>query len=151
MFEFKDRKWNYLYRGKRLGNKEWCVGNLVLSDDADEDYRAIIIPMVGSRMFSNGNADESCHIGFEKWYQVDNATICRCTGKTDKIGKLIWENDIVRADNGNLYRAFWQDKYKQFSWQCVKSDMLPRNLWSIRGCEIEIVGNIFDNPELITQ
>lgn len=151
MFEFKDCKWNYLYRGQRLGNKEWCVGNLVLSDDADEDYRAIIIPMVGSCMFSNGNADEGCHIGFEKWYQVDNATICRCTGKTDKIGKLIWENDIVRADNGNLYRAFWQDKYKQFSWQCVQSDMLPRNLWSIRGCEIEVFGNIFDNPELITQ
>lgn len=85
--------------------------------------------------------------------EVDPSTICQCTGLKDKNGKLIWENDIVRDDNGNLYKAFWQDRYYQFSWICVKSDKLPIgakwDFWSIRSYEIEVIGNIFDNPELL--
>ena len=86
-------------------------------------------------------------------FEIDIATLCACTGLKDKNGKLIWENDIVRDDNGNLYKAFWQDRYYQFSWICVKSDKLPIgakwDFWSIRSYEIEVIGNIFDDPELL--
>lgn len=141
----------YLYRAKRMYNREWVEGNLVWSDDADDDYKAIIIPTIGSNMFTKEGTNVD--LGFEKWYRVDPSTICQCTGLKDKNGKLIWENDIVRDDNGNIYKAFWQDRYYQFSWICVKSDKLPIgakwDFWSIRSYEIEVIGNIFDNPELI--
>ena len=141
----------YLFKAKRIDNGEWVEGNIILSKDVDEEYKAIIIPLVNSNMFTRESYNED--LGFENWYKVDQSTICQCTGLKDKNGNLIWENDIVRDDNGNLYKAFWQDRYYQFSWICVKSDKLPIgakwNFWSIRNYEIEVIGNIFDNPELI--
>ena len=65
----------YLYRAKRIDNGEWVEGNLVWSDDADNDYKAIIIPSVNSNMFTRGGARGD--LGFENWYRVDPSTICR--------------------------------------------------------------------------
>lgn len=85
--------------------------------------------------------------------EVKKDTICQCTGLKDKNGKLIWENDIVRDEHGNFYKAFWQNNYYQFSWICVKSDVfligVKWDLWSFRSFEIEVCGNIFDNKDLL--
>lgn len=87
-----------------------------------------------------------------KW-ACDAKTLCQCTGLKDKNGKLIWENDIVRDKEGNCYKAFWQNNYYQFSWICVKSDIFQIgtkwDLYIWRSYEIEVIGNTFDNPELL--
>lgn len=86
-------------------------------------------------------------------YEVDPSTICQCTGLKDKNGKPIWENDIIRDEYGNLYKVFWQNNYYQFSWICVKSEIFQVgtkwDLCVMRSFEIEVVGNIFDNLELL--
>ena len=133
----------YLYRAKRTDNGKWVEGHLVF-DDIDNQYRIAVQREYSTGTFYGAQAP-----------RVKRDTICQCTGLKDKNGKLIWENDIVRDDNGNLYKAFWQDRYYQFSWICVKSDKLPIgakwDFWSIRNYEIEVIGNIFDNPELINE
>lgn len=84
---------------------------------------------------------------------IDRTTLCQCTGLKDKNGKLIWENDIVKDERGNLYKAFWRSNYYQFSWVCVKSEIFQIgtkwDLWSIKSYEIEVIGNRFNNPELL--
>ena len=130
----------YIYKAKRLDNGEWVEGYL-------------------SYPFCTKKGNESYYfyakdsLGFFCRCVVDASTICQCTGLKDKNGNLIWENDIVRDEHGNFYKAFWQNNYYQFSWVCVKTDVFSIgakwDLWSIKGFEIEVIGNIFDNPELL--
>ena len=141
----------YLYRAKRTDNGEWVEGNLVWSDDADDDYKAIIIPTTDINMFTRGGARGD--LGFENWCRVDPSTICQCTGLKDKNGKLIWENDIMVA---HLDDKFPEDTtYTRVVWDnngfCTKEqgseDISPLDKFDQE--YFEVCGNIFDNPELL--
>lgn len=135
----------YLFKAKRIDNGEWVQGSLVY-DNRDEMYRIIIdIHYSTGTCLTTDNAPK-----------VDASTICQCTGLKDKNGKLIWENDVVRVygdtdDFGNnlyyFYKVVWNkdlccwwlsDIYTQedeYLYICLKG--------------IDVIGNIFDNPELL--
>ena len=141
----------YLYRAKRTDNGEWVEGNLVWSDDADDDYKAIIIPTTDSNMFTRGGARGD--LGFENRCRVDPSTICQCTGLKDKNGKLIWENDIMVA---HLDDKFPEDTtYTRVVWNnngfCTKEqgseDIQPLDKFDQE--YFEVCGNIFDNMEML--
>ena len=151
----------YLYRAKRTDNGEWVEGNLVWSDDADDDYKSIIIPTTNSNMFTKGGSRGD--LGFENWCRVDPSTICQCTGLKDKNGKLIWENDIVKKEFYTDYDAFANSeeyigvvKYEDCAW-CVSYERDGHRCNSPIFMAMEyhdaehfnVIGNIFDNPELL--
>lgn len=134
----KDR---YLYKAKTC-NGEWVTGQYVKGLDMyAKEVHLIFEPT--KIFYSSGETDG--------WSEIDPTTICQCTGLKDKNGKLIWENDIVRDEYGNFYKAFWQNDYYQFSF-CAKTGVFPIgskwNLWSFKSFEIEVIGNVFDNNDL---
>lgn len=122
----------YLFRGKRIDNGEWVEGYL-------------------SYPFCTKKGNESYYfyakdsLGFFCRCVVDASTICRCTGSKDKNGKLIWENDIVKT-SGHIFVCYW-DEYN-FEWG-LKSKTHTFGLGYIDKWLIEVIGNIFDNPELL--
>lgn len=129
----------YLFKAKRKDNGEWVIGSLI-----SMPYGGYMIDRVAdSRRFRA---------------MIDPSTICQCTGLKDKNGKLIWENDIVKR-NFYLYSSEakyeerencgivkYDKEYARFGYQCSVFAMLSE---SKKHDTIEIIGNIFDNPELI--
>lgn len=141
----------YLFKAKRVDNGEWVQGNLILSNDAEDGYRAIIIPTNNSNMFTKGGTKGD--LGFENWYKVNKDTICRCTGLKDRNGKLIWENDIMVAHLDEDYPE--DETYIKIIWHGNGFYVMERGgkditLISKSDQEyFEVCGNIFDNPQLL--
>ena len=96
----------------------------------------------------------TCHIKDALYNEkiCDTSTLCQCTGLKDKNGKLIWENDIVRVTTNSgstICRCAFADIVAQFQlWQEHTIKGTPTTL-NLGNYECEVIGNIFDNPELL--
>ena len=129
-----------LFRGKRETDGEWIFGSLVKKINS-----AYIIceKIVG------------CVVDYTE-YEVDPETVCQYTGLTDKNGRKIFEGDILkrvllptkRIEN-NFRIAFVPVKSCFSAIDLDGSNVTFISDYINRNFEIEIVGNIFDNPELI--
>ena len=130
----------YLYRAKySLNSKKWHIGNLVEAPDG---------------LYLRDNENNIMV------YIQDQYTICQCTGLKDKNGKLIWENDVVCTPYVDpIFGDIVNDKIlDDYTWKvvfvdggfCVENEDKIINLRSFtNGNHIKVIGNIFDNPELL--
>ncbi len=135
----------YSFKAKRLDNGEWETGFYVKC--RGHHY---ILPV-----YDDGHGyDER----YAEWVEIVPETVCQYTGLQDKNVQKIWENDIVRTSKygkddgkGHNFAGFdafsvrWNDggfalfsKWRRFN---LRSDLN----------EYEIIGNIFDNPDLLTR
>lgn len=142
----------YLYKAKTC-NGEWVQGFLHCKDN---------------KWYISNKA------GAPFAYEVRPDTICQCTGLKDKNGNLIWENDILMS-HGNpkdivkaVYGKFTVinietqeriDKVVGWHYEVIETDALSKCLpfclpmpltdVYVETCELNVIGNIFDNPELL--
>lgn len=138
----KDR---YLYKAKGQCSKLWHYGMLTFCGDC------------------------TCHIKDNLYNEkiCDTSTLCQCTGLKDKNGKLIWENDIIKKDfytdydnyiNSEAYTGRIQ--YEDGGWSVERtmsngrictSAIIDMIAYSKDIEQFEVIGNIFDNPDLLNK
>ena len=82
--------------------------------------------------------------GYPKW-DIDPNTLCQYTGLIDNNGDKIWENDIVRLDE-DLYIVTWEEDDAMFALEDVG---IVEHFSNVDSKWCEIIGNKFDNPDLI--
>lgn len=148
---------NILFKAKRIDNGEWVQGyycegtcnsncgiSLIITElNVKIPYRSVL-----------ASATDIEDIRDFDIYEVDEETICQYTGLKDKNGNKIWENDIVRhEDLSNGRYIFIEQPMKNSSIvfninesKFERSD--GRELYK-SNTRLEVVGNIFDNPELL--
>ncbi len=110
----------YLYKAKRTDTGEWVEGLLTI--------------MWGQLHIINSNDENTA-------YPIDPSTICQCTGLRDKNGKLIWENDILKYEWGG------EERIDVIKYEAPIFTYSKSMRWSLY--KDEVIGNIFDNPELL--
>lgn len=124
-----------LFRGKGINGGKWAYGDL--------------LQYAGTAQIWEQTEDG-------KWNCiVDPETVCQYTGLTDKSGRKIFEGDIVSFnyelnDWGKVAKILFEDG--EYRYRAITNS--PK-LYNCRICgendRCEVIGNIFDNPELLNQ
>ena len=117
-----------LFRAKRIDDGEWIEGFLFSTNE--HTYIA----------YPNQFDDDLFLSPKEIFIEVDPETICQYTGLTDKNGRKIFERDILKIPERKNHNVKFE--YGQF---CVGINCPIAYIRT----ECEVIGNIFDNPELI--
>lgn len=130
-----------LFKAKRKDNDEWIEG-----------YYQKRYDFLGNEWHLIFHVDS-----YKVWEyaKIDPETLCQFTGRCDKNGNKIWENDILMA---HLDESYPEDAtYETVEWGAAgwvghetgSTDREYLGEFDLK--HFEVVGNIFDNPELLQE
>ena len=129
-----------LFRGKRLDNGEWIQGDIV-------QFPVHGVVRIVEQEPSYKDAE------------VDSDTVGQYTGLTDKNGRKIFEGDIIHLEYSQVFFGgeYFGEYTAEVSYKegCFitdginNGDEIETPLSGFDNDEVEIIGNIHDNPELL--
>ena len=117
-----------------LVNNMWVEGDLI---HYDKDEFCI--------MPQNGRYWDISHDGD----RVIKESIGQCTGLKDKNRKEVYEGDILKYERDENFKLYWNEEKCAFYLQNIlwPDDDIPVKYYRIEN--FEIIGNIFENKELL--
>lgn len=135
-----------LSRGKKFNNGEWVEGYVVQYPSGKTE--------IHKKCTEPPDVLLVC--------EIDPKTICRCTGRRDISGKLMYEGDIFESHVGTqILDITLVLKYGVYQAYCpvdrefmdnvgfyAESKGLPQMPIGVVEDYAKVIGNIFDNPEL---
>lgn len=144
-----------LFRGKRIDSGEWVVGIPWIF--APPVNKAVIVYAMGLV----GEDDDTSR--YCECHEVDPSTIGQYTGLTDKSDKKIFEGDIVFYYCSDITAVVKYGQYVDYDspnkpangfyveyqedGKTIQESVDSRESDEEYGCEV--IGNIYDNPELL--
>lgn len=129
-----------LFRGKRVDNGEWMEGSLL----SFESGAPAIAQSKSIALFPK----EKSMISIANCFEVIPETVGQYTGLKDKNGKQIFEGDIVRSELDYHFHMVEFVGYEFYGW-CLLDMRTQECQYIYEYSEIEVIGNIYDNPELM--
>lgn len=136
-----------IFRGKQIDNGEWIEGSLIhqtkFYGDPVDCYHILY--------------DGEFHLDYYGSAEVIPETVGQFTGMFDKNDKMIFEGDIVKTKYGRLCTVVWFSSQVCSGWDLASILTLENCAYTrypdaIDLCKkenLEIIGNIHDNPELL--
>ena len=122
------------FRGKSIYDEKWLLGSLIKI----EEDRYAVIPNLNDIEIGKS-------IGL---YEVYSKTVGQFTGLFDKNGKEIYEGDILNSGQRN-YFVCWNSE--RGAWWLKNKDLIYTTPLGFLSIELFVVGNIYDNPDLIKE
>lgn len=129
-----------LFKAKRIDNGKWVEGCLVIDHSRSNLFEYRMQPVESGVLYAP---------------PINPETLCQYTGLTDKNGNRIWENDILIA---HLDESYPEDvTYETIEWgmsgrvtrEAGSTDRQYLDKFDLE--HYEVVGNIFDNKELLQE
>lgn len=124
-----------LFKAKRKDNGEWVEGVPLTEGWSKKTY---IITF------------EYSSLVFIQQIEVDPSTVCQYTGLTDKNGTKIFEGDIIQEMDKKFEVYFSTDRGGWYPFACGDGCGCCENE-TIYVEWAEVIGNIFDNKDLIKE
>ena len=137
-----------LFKAKQIDNGEWIEGSLI-DLDIDSGYCYIVQP------YKKASILPIIFLITDRMKLVDPETLCQFTGLYDRYGNKIWENDILMAHLDESYpedTTYETVEWGFAGWVTHEANSTDRQYLDEFDTEhFEVVGNIFDNPELLQE
>ena len=122
------------FRGKRIDTGKWVYGSLLQWKDGDATICA--------------NESENNNVLIK--HDVNPDTVGQYTGLKDRNGTDVWEGDLLRTPEGDIMVAEWIDA--KIITRCVRPyNPRYKNSLTFAYPVSVVVGNIYDNPELLEE
>lgn len=125
-----------LFRAKRKDNGEWVVGYLAAYDLIAPDYPEDTTNATGTYY------DQTPYVGF---VEVDPYTVTPWITLTDANNKRIFDGDILKS--GEITFVVIWNHDGRFIGRTIEKEI--RIMYIDREPNATVIGNIFDNPELL--
>lgn len=123
-----------LFRGKRTENDEWKYG--VPHYNLDTEIEFITVP---------GKIYPNC-------FKVNPDTVGQFISVLDKNKRQIFDGDIVRTKYGRICKVVWFSP--QLCWDLYPLECkskAPDTYDLFKSENLEVIGNIYDNPEILKE
>lgn len=142
---------NNLYRGKTKDTKRWLEGYYVVVNE--HHYISLPLDVVSTSAIKCIDIENLNNVNLSTlapFLEVIPETVGQCTGKLDKNNLKIYDGDIVKISGYSNYYALIEYDDSCGCYYAVNYEVqLPVQLGNLKSQFIEIVGNIFDNEELL--
>ena len=144
------------FRGRNIETGEWVYGHLFYFDDG----RHFISPTGTDVVGGYGGAPAKYRLENLVCFEIKPETVGQSTGYKDKNGVEIFEGDLVKVSVDNGFDYLFEElsivkpsKFHSGLVCSLKSHEVEYRIIhaEILGYEYEVVGNIYENPELLEQ